>query len=307
MLAAFIRLVRFPNLIIVALTQFLLQYLVIIPAYLSAGISAELDLFHFTLLVIDTILIAMGGYVINDIFDVEIDKINKPDKMVIGKKISIASGWNMYYVINIVGFLIAIYLAVHIDNLPLLSLYPIASIALYFYSKTFKKSILIGNIIVAIFCAFVAGIVWFAERHSFTDLFEKDLIIALDAFNILSAYLVFAFLSTLIRELIKDMEDIEGDRLQGCNTFPIAFGIKAAKGLTILTGCFLIAALIWWMSDLYTYQKWTQIGFVGIGILLPLLYILLKLPTTDEKEAFHKLSSLSKYLMLSGIIYLFIN
>ena len=307
MLRHIFNLTRLPNLLIVGLTQFLLQYLVILPAYHSAGIKPDLDLIHFTLLVFCTILIALGGYLINDIFDVEIDKVNKPQRMVIGKVISEAAGWKLYYFTMGLGLIIAIYLGFHIGNPELISLYPAAVFALYFYSRNLKTQVLTGNLIVAVFCAFVAGIVWFAERNSFVNLFNEDHSLATSTATLLFAYMAFAFLSTMIRELIKDMEDAEGDKQQGCRTLPIVYGNKIAKSLTVIIGSILLMALLWWSSLVYNQKNWIALMYLCVGIVGPLIFIMARLRNAKSQHAFHQLSNWSKYLMLSGIIYLFFN
>lgn len=307
MILSLFKLFRLPNLLIVALTQYSLQYLVIRPAFQSANLQPDLDFFHFTLLVIDTILIAMGGYVVNDLFDVDIDKINKSDQMVVDRVISKRSGWMLYGWIGIMGLLIAIYLANYVNNMGLVTLYPTAVLLLFLYSYKLKKTVLLGNIVVALFCAFVAGIVWFAERNGMVRLFEADVTIGLEITLLLGAYLVFAYLSTMIRELIKDMEDIKGDQQQGCKTFPIVFGIKPTVRLTILIAIVLLIALGWWTFQMAVEARWLQVGFLFIFITLPIIYLLAKLPQSNSTQHFNRLSSLAKYIMLSGLLYLFIH
>jgi len=168
----FLQLIRFPNLIIVVLTQYLLQYLILIPAFQKANLPPLLDHFHFFILVLSTLIIAAGGYIINDIEDQEIDLLNKPEKVIVGKYISFQNAKILYWGITILGLLISIYLAIYVDNLPLVLIYPFAVFLLYIYSKSLKKSVLWGNIIVSIFCGFVAGIILFAERANYWKLQE---------------------------------------------------------------------------------------------------------------------------------------
>ena len=223
---AILRLIRFPNLLIVAITQYLLQYIVLSTAFKSAGIEKSLDDFHFFLLVISTITITISGYIINDILDYDLDIINKPDKVAINKIIPLKTAYYFYHSNNFFGFLISLYLAIYIQNLPLVLIYPAAILLLYFYSKTLKKIAFWGNFTVAIFCAFVAGIVLFAERNAFFELPQEEFQIVKLVFT---AYFLFAFLSTFYREIIKDIEDLKGDIKNECETLPIKYGVPFAK------------------------------------------------------------------------------
>ncbi len=302
----YLQLIRPPNLIIVAITQFLIQYLVLVPAFQEVGITSALDLFHFSLLAFSTVLIAAGGYVINDIIDYEIDVINKPERLIINRLISMRAAYLYYGFLTILGFFISLYLAIYIDNLPLLSLYPMAVGLLFCYSKYFKQRVLIGNVVVAIFCAFVAGIIWFAERNTYAQLWESNPESATYLQFILGFYLLFAFIATMFREIVKDMEDVEGDRLYNCRTLPIVYGFKTAKIVAFLFGILLVIFLCFTAWRIFEYGHLYGLLFLIIAILVPVFVVLFLLNKATIASDFKRLSTLTKFIMLSGLLLLFL-
>ncbi len=302
----FLKLIRFPNLLIVVLTQYLLQYLILIPAFQTADLSPLLDHFHFSILVLSTVFIAAGGYIINDLEDYEIDLLNKPKQVIINQYISKPNAWRLYWGISILGFLISLYLAFYVNNLPLIFIYPTAVFLLFFYSKSLKKSVLWGNVVVSIFCAFVAGIIIFAERENVWLLNYDNLEVGNKIVELFGFYLLFAFFSTMFREIIKDLEDEEGDRKNGCQTLPIIFGKKTGKWVGIFFGNVLLLILGYWLF--LKKENGFDLGliYILVGIILPLIFSIVKLFLAKTKKEFHLLSQISKYIMLSGILYLLI-
>ncbi|NJL73964.1 MAG: UbiA family prenyltransferase [Saprospiraceae bacterium] len=288
------------------ITQYLLQYLLLVPIFERNLITPDLDVLHFSLLVLSTVIIAAGGYIINDILDYPIDQINKPDKVIINQQIPITTAYWCYGTLTLIGFIISLYLAIYVKNLPLLLLYPSAVVLLFLYSKFFKQRVIIGNVIVALFCAFVAGIVWFAERYTFADLMRQN---ALDGSHLqflLSLYLIFAFLSTMYREIIKDIEDREGDRVYFCKTLPILYGVTISKWVAFICGMGLLFFLFISAVQLIEKQSYIALLFVLLAIVAPLLYSFFKLQQAQSDQAFHQLSTIAKFIMLTGLILLFL-
>ncbi|MCF8245905.1 MAG: geranylgeranylglycerol-phosphate geranylgeranyltransferase [Saprospiraceae bacterium] len=299
---SFFKLVRFPNLVIVALTQYLLQYLVLVPALREAGLTPILDAFHFFLLVLTTVLIAAGGYLINDLLDYESDLINKPDSVFVNRVFPKKMVEAFYYTIFLVGFAIAWHLAVYVKKLVLVQLYPAAFLLLYFYSKKLKKIPLWGNVTVALFCAFVAGVVLFAERQNFAQMADEGGVVTV----LFGGYLWFAFLSTLLREIVKDIEDMEGDARLGLQTLPLRFGENMAKKMGILVGVGLLLSLLVFVFWLWQRQEFLSAIFSLLVVTSLICYTLIILKKATTKADFSRVSFLSKMVMLSGLVLLLV-
>lgn len=304
MFRALLRLVRFPNLLIVALTQCLLYYVLLLPAYGQHGLEPVLDRAHFSLLVAVTVFITAGGYVINDIVDFRIDIVNRPDKVVINRQIRVQSAYWLYFCFNLLGFLAALYLSFYVECVPLANLFPLAVALLFVYSVYLKSRALLGNLLIAFFCAGVAGIVWFAERDSFQQLMEVAPALAERIGSIISWYMAFAFLSTMFREVIKDMEDVQGDVGANCRTIPVRWGMKVAKGVAAAFGLGLAVFLIYLALSLPSLFTELSLAFLIFGVLGPLFLALIWIFRAHKKEQYYRLSQLAKLIMLGGLAML---
>lgn len=300
----FLKLIRPVNLIIVAIIQYLLQFRILVPALSRVGRTPILDVLHFGLFVISTIVIAASGYVINDLFDMETDSINKSEKQIIGSHISVKLGWIYYWILIILGFLISLKIALFVEEPPLVMIYPTACLLLYVYSKSWKSKGLIGNMVVAIFSAFVTGILLIAERQSITALEEEYPNVYSYVVGVFVAYMIFSFLTSLFRELIKDIEDVEGDKAVGHNTLPISIGKDRAVVVAMFYALVTLLAVACWIFYQYDEENiWLSL-YLLIAIAIPLVYLLVKTSRADSPSDFHKISTYTKFVMLAGIIYL---
>lgn len=295
-----LRLIRFPNLIIVALTQYLLFEQIISPTLQQQQIEPALDATQFLLFVLVTVLITAGGYIINDIVDLKIDQINKPDKVIVGKKIAHSTAYWLYFCINLLGFILAVFLAFDVPRTALLFLFPVAVIGLLFYSIILKKLPLWGNLLVSFYCAGVAYIIGIAESPALQKVPAIDL---QKVTQLLTVYAIFAFLSTLFREIVKDMEDTQGDAQLQARTMPIAWGIRTAKTIATATAGLLILLLIFVAFTMQTFLLPFGNLFIGLIIILTGIAIFLLLQA-NNKTAYHRLSQFAKIIMLSGILLL---
>ncbi len=262
-----------------------------------------LDDFHFIILILSTILIAASGYIINDIYDIKADAVNKPEKLYVGNKISLKKANNLYFILNFSGLLLGLYLSYHIKNISFFIVYIIISFLLYRYAIYFKKKFLIGNLIVS-FLIFLSVIIIaiFDLVPATNDYNQNDQLIV---FVLLIKIASFAFILTLLREILKDIEDIEGDKKVNAQTIPISLGIEKTKYIVIFITIALLVGLLFFTLPYYETNK-IIFYYLLILVALPLLYFILKVRSSKAKKEYHKLSNLLKIIMLIGILSIFL-
>ncbi|MBK9257523.1 MAG: geranylgeranylglycerol-phosphate geranylgeranyltransferase [Saprospiraceae bacterium] len=297
---AYLNIIRPVNLFIVALTQYIVHYYFILSA---EGEISILNDFYFALFVADTVLIAAGGFVINDIFDTRADVLNKPEKTYIPYKISVKSAWFYYVFITLTGFIISCFIGFGTQSLRLIWIYPVTVSLLYFYSYKLKSVPLAGNIVVSLFVAFVPGILLFVRTLNVSQVQSFSYPDTL-SLNIVTGYVVFAFMTNLIREIVKDAEDIDGDKKQNINTFPLKFGIGPTKNLVKVLLVLNVFLIIYWIYNFYTEQDFRFLIFVSLFIVTPFILLLHKIHVSSDKKDYTQISKILKYIMLAGLISL---
>lgn len=286
----FFRLIRFKNLLIIALSQYLVRYALIIPMTDSRSLS-DLQFFY---LVLSTLFIAAAGYIINDYFDTQVDRLNER-KVIIDNTIKRREAILLHFVLSGIGVFLGFYLGwrVGITNLGFINLF--SSTALWFYSTNMKKAYLSGNIIISLLAALTLFIV------PMYDIIPNPAVNGESAFYLICFYSIFAFVTTFIREIVKDFEDQFGDSKMGYNTFAI-ISAKTAK-ITVQIISVLLITIIGWISYLQiTYDELYAAIYVLLSIELPLVYFFIKLRTASDKKTYHKLSQLIKLIMLTGTL-----
>jgi 4-hydroxybenzoate polyprenyltransferase len=256
---------------------------------------------QYGLLVLSTVLIAAAGYVINNIYDVATDSINKPNDVVIGKGISETAGYNIYIVLNITGVSIGFYLSNIIMRPGFATLFILIASLLYFYSTSLKQIMVLGNFIVALLLAFSVLIIGVFDLFPATTVENRAQMASL--FSILTDYALFAFMINFIREIIKDIEDVNGDYNQGMNTLPIAIGnsraAKIALGLAVIP--FILTLL--YIDKYFVENNLFIVNIYAFAfVLAPLLYFIVKIFTAKSQKDFHHLSTVLKLILLFGIL-----
>jgi len=297
MFLAFFKLVRVPNLLMVLFTQILIKY----GLFNSFGISITLSGLGFSLLVLATICIAAAGNIINDIYDIETDRINKPDKVILGSKISINTANTLYIILSILGVASGFYLSNIIGKPGFSAIFIIISALLYLYATYLKHIMLVGNVVISLLVAFSIIIVGlFDLLPAITPENQQTQSII---FSILLDYALFAFLLNWLREMVKDQEDIKGDYNAGRNTLPIALGSKRTNLAIFLVGLLPVISVIYYLYN-YLFENLWAVLYALIFIVAPLLYFLINIWIAETKRDYHKLSFLLKIIMLLGIVSL---
>ncbi|PCJ25843.1 MAG: hypothetical protein COA97_07120 [Flavobacteriales bacterium] len=328
---AFIKLIRLPNLLIIVLTQYTIRYGIIYPIIYNfsggdiiAGVGLKMDEIDFFLLSLSTAMIAAAGYIINDYFDVKVDRVNRPDKIIVGKYIKRRMAMGSHLVINAIAILLASYLAYKLGNWKLIFIQLLSIGALWYYSTMFKKQVLVGNVVVALLAAlvpFVSGLYELIAQHADVDNTVNTLLFYLEAQTPFadveySLHLVlrnimiwtigfsfFAFISTMIREIIKDIEDYEGDKKYFSNTLAVIYGKEKAKRVAQGIAIIMIGLIGYLQYMQFLAKDMATLMYFLFALQVPTIYVIYNLNSAKEKSDYSKLSKNVKLIMLMGIAY----
>lgn len=295
LITAFFRLIRWQNLVFIGLTQSLFYYCVY-----QALFKEEHSLAPLIWIMAASILIAAAGYIINDYFDLNIDLINKPSKNVINLVISRrwAIAWHLLLSLAAIGCTV---MAVSFQKWYLILANFASILLLWFYSTSFKRQLLIGNIVIAVLTAWTVLIIFYTFMPLSNAIGAQDET-SVKFFRAAFLYAGFAFIFTLIREAVKDMEDMKGDARYGCKTLPIVAGITATKIYTMVWAIVLIGALVVLQLYVLQFNWWWAVVYSLVTVIIPLIYFSVLLFRANTTQEFSKLSSFTKWIMLSGIL-----
>ena len=260
---------------------------------------------QFALLVLSTVFIAAGGYIINDIMDQETDSINRPNQVIVGRSISESMAYNLYFGFTIAGALIGFYLSnlIYRDNF--FGIFIITSLLLYIYATSFKQIAVIGNILVSLALALSVIIVGLFDIIPATDQVNRfQMMLWLE---LLFDYAVFAFLLNFIREIIKDLEDINGDYNQGMRTLPIVLGVSRTAKVVALITVIATVILLWYINNhLMNSGLYIATIYALVFLVSPLIFAVVKVWTAATQKEFHLLSNVIKAVIFFGILFILI-
>jgi 4-hydroxybenzoate polyprenyltransferase len=306
-LLAIVRLLRLPNLLIVFITQFVPYWLVLRPAILKAGGVPVLTAYSFGLIAAATVLTTLAGYILNDYYDRDIDAINKPGRVVWGRHLPAPMALLVYSglvtAVHILAFMID--QALRPANHWPLWVYPAVSFLLFLYAWQLKCTAVMGNLLVSLLCGIVPVILIFPEERQLwlTSFIQPEAI--QQATGLVWLYALFAFLTNLLREQIKDLEDFQGDSSCGCATLAVLKGPRFAKkpaAFTGLTLSILIGFLLFFWQQTGA-SDW-QLAAGAVLLLLPAIFSTAAIYRAKEKKDFTRASALVKVLMFTGLFLL---
>ena len=263
---------------------------------------------NFVLMALATVLMAAGGYVLNDYFDVKIDAINHPDRLIITNTVSKQKAMLYYQLLTGVGVLLGLLLAFRVNSFTLAFVFIVVPGLLWFYSSSYKRQFLIGNIIVALLAALSVLIVAIVELSVLEQRFGKLLFetpIPGQFYTWIGGFSVFSLL-TLLREIIKDIEDEKGDREMECRTIVLKWGLPRTKLLLYLLICIIVVALYAVEFLMTEFEGSLTIKYITFGLALPLAALVFMIFKAQNTTDFHQASTFVKFIMLSGVLYSFI-
>jgi 4-hydroxybenzoate polyprenyltransferase len=312
MLVAILRLVRVKNLLIVALTLYAMRFFILQPLLNQKQMSLQLGDFYFLLLVLSTVFITAAGYVINDYFDTRTDLVNRPSTVIVGKQVSRRFAIILHWSLNGLGVLFGLVVSYAIGKPFLTLVFFFIPGLLWFYSTSYKRQFLTGNILVAALTAMVPLMPLLFELPLLHKVYWQRLVFSSSVFNDIIywtvGYATFAFILTLFREIVKDIEDVEGDNEFGSRSLPVVLGVTNARNVgagvlfaTIVVLAYLFGAYLNFLAN----GKFDYFTFVYmiLGLVIPIFILIVKLLNAKGKEDYHWVSSFSKLVMLIGILY----
>ncbi len=300
-----ITMLRIPNLGIIVLTQYLLGYGIIRPLMASQGVTPLLGHLNFLVLVLVTVLIAAGGYIINDHFDVNTDRKNKPGRNMLENRISVRKALRAYYVINAIAVVAGFYLAWVAGSFQLGLIFPAIAGLLWFYSSRYQRMPFWGNFIISVLSAMVLLIIWLFEYYLLLGN-SGDFVRVIQQVPVIStfvwAYALFAFLLTMIREMIKDIEDLEGDLSSAYRTIPALYGAGLAR--TIISALIIATIGLLALAQYYLWHKGYVLAFwyLLIAVQPLLVYLLVNMIRNRDKSVYGFAGNTAKIAMLAGVL-----
>jgi 4-hydroxybenzoate polyprenyltransferase len=291
----YLKLIRYQNLIMIAFMQLLVFY-----GFLKLqNISLSLATWQYYLLVLSTVLIAGGGYIINNIMDQDSDLENKPEAVVVGKSISETVAYNLYTIFTFIGVCIGFYLSRVVLRPSFVIVFILAAATLYIYATSLKQIMIVGNIVVALLLSFSIIVIGLFEIFPAT--YDDNRAQMRLVFSVLFDFATIAFMINLIREIVKDIQDVNGDYNQGLHTLPIVLGVSRTArivfGLTIIP----IVCILHYVYN-YLFQLQYATIYILMFILGPLFYFLIKIWNAKTPKEFKHLSTVLKLVILFGII-----
>ncbi len=299
------RLGRLTNLLVIAGTQYLLRFCVLGPFVYPEDPDAISAISDFSILVLITLLLTVAGYVINDYFDRKIDAVNRPGDQVMDRLISPHGAIKLHMILNIIATILGFWLAWRVKSLTFGLIFPFISGMIWLYSAKYKRTLVLGNLVVSFLAAFIILIVWLFEFFWLRLHPETFVIVMPDmqwVSQIFLAYALFAFLITLISEIVRDLGDMEGDRTFGVRTLPVVAGERTARFIASGIIVLAILLLVYCQVILGRLNFMMMIMYVIITVQLPALFVLVRLLFSSSVKEYGSIGALCRIIILAGLL-----
>ena len=294
----YVKIVRPLNLLLLLLIQGTIKYGLFEPL----GVQVSMGVLDFSLLVIATLSIAAAGNVINDIQDVTIDTINKPQEVLVGRKISEKNAYNLYIFLNIVGVGTGFILANRVGHPGLAAVFIAISILLYAYATYLKSVLIVGNLLVSLLVASSLLVCIMFDVYPVINSDQRPLQILVS--KVVVWYALAAFYLNLIREITKDIADVNGDKKGDRLTIPIVLGRSRTVNIVFVMGVLGLLILVWFCyGSLYHHRL--VVGYFVFAIGGPLLYYCIRAWNAENEADYKRLSSILKIVMFTGVCSLY--
>lgn len=308
-MTAFFKLIRIQNLVFLAFIQFMMRQVILMPILQKYGFEISQNNTPIILLILATVFIAAGGYVLNDYFDIRIDKINRPEKLIVTNEISKRTAMLLHQILTGIGIAAGLLLAYYTRSFTLAFIFIVIPGLLWFYSASYKRQFLTGNLTVAFLAAMAVLVVAITEvavlRKEYANLiFETP--IPGQFYGWLGGFALFSFLTTWIREIIKDIQDEAGDREMECRTMPIKWGLKRTKTFLYLLIAVTIMALYAANAMYIEFAGNMTLNYITFGLVLPFLTLAYLIYVAKLPKEFQQAATMAKFIMLIGVLYGFI-
>ena len=295
----YLKLIRYKNLLLLAFMQLIFGF-----GFLKLEkIDLSLANWQYILLILSTVCIAAGGYIINNIMDQESDLANKPKDVVVGVSICEVTAYNLYIGLTLMGVCIGYYLSNVIIRPSFLLVFILPSALLYIYATSLKQIMIIGNVVVASMLSL--SIIIIGLFMIFPATYDGNVDKMRIVFSVLIDYAIIAFVINFIREIVKDLEDISGDYQQQMKTLPIVFGESKTRKLVFILGFVPIICIIYYVNNYLFQLQYATVYILGF-IVGPLLYFTIKIWSARTKKEYHHLSNVLKLIVFFGIISIMI-
>lgn len=307
-----LRLVRWSNVVFVAALVWVMEKWVAVPILNQAAFGEQLPWYLLVLIMLGTALIAAGGYVINDYFDVKIDRINRPDEVIVTRSVSKPAAMRLSLALSGAGVVSGVAAAMLLRSYTLGLIFVLVPGLLWFYSSSYKRLFMAGNLIIAVLAALTPLTVAIANVAQLQLLYSTILpytTLEHDLYVWTGGFALFAFLLTWIREIVKDMQDQMGDRELECHSMPVVWGETWTKVfVTVLIAVTLaIIGHLWWHVLPFD-RSWMSLStrYIALGVVTPLVCTIWLLWAAKIPSDYKTCQQVVKFTMLIGMLYSFV-